>query len=63
MAITRVEKEKRTKLQKQAKKVVFTGYDKDYSYRFWDPESKTTFRSRNSIFFESEFHFLGTQLN
>ena len=57
VALTRVEREKRNKLQKQGKRAVFIGYEKDYSYRFWCPNARNIYRSRNAHFFEREFDY------
>ena len=54
-AICRIPKEKRKKLQPQGKKLIFMGFDKDWTYKLYDETTNTMTKCRNVIFFEEEF--------
>lgn len=47
-------KEQRLKLDNKIVSCIFIGYgDKEFGYRFWDPEKKRIMRSRDVVFYEN----------
>jgi hypothetical protein len=52
-ALVRISKNKRKKLDKQSKEMMFVGYD-SYGWRFYDFYTKSVIISRDAVFFEDE---------
>ena len=55
-AQVRIEESKRKKLEKQAKNMIFIGYDRNYYWKFYDSKQKRIIVSRDAVFYENEFN-------